>query len=119
VATIDDVRSIIRSLPGARVVVKWGRPHATVANKIFAGLFEADGASGVKATPDEQAALVTDAPETFSVAPYMGRHGWVLVRLERVELEQLRELIIGAWRRTAPRWLVDEFDADGEAEAAR
>ena len=65
----------------------------------------------VKASKEEQAELVAARPETFSVAPYVGRFGWVLVDLSRVDAPELRELLLEAWRRTAPKKLVKEFDA--------
>lgn len=46
----------------------------------------------------------------FSSAPYVGRHGWVSVQLDLVDPEELRDLVVEAWRRTAPKRMVREFD---------
>ena len=43
--------------------------------------------------------------------PYVGRFGWVSVKLDLVDPELLRGVIEGAWRRTAPKAVVAEFDA--------
>jgi hypothetical protein len=64
----------------------------------------------VKASKEAQAALVGSEPETFSVPAYVGQHGWVAVRLERVDPEELAELIDEAWRATAPKRLVKAYD---------
>ena len=45
------------------------------------------------------------------MAPYVGRYGWVQVQLSNVDENELRELLIEAWRRTAPKRLVKDYDA--------
>ena len=44
------------------------------------------------------------------MAPYVGRFGWVSVRTDAVEPALLREVIVSAWRRTAPKAVVRAFD---------
>jgi hypothetical protein len=41
----------------------------------------------------------------------VGQHGWVAVRLDRVDPEELAELIDEAWRMTAPKRLIKAYDA--------
>jgi len=65
----------------------------------------------MKTSETEQAALIATDSETFTVAPYVGQHGWVEIRLDRVDREQLQELVVEAWRRTATSQTVAEFDA--------
>jgi hypothetical protein len=43
---------------------------------MFAALSDDGRLASVKATRQEQAALIA-APETFGVPAYVGRHGWV------------------------------------------
>jgi hypothetical protein len=59
---------------------------------------------------EEQAALIAADPETFSVPRYVGLHGWVAVDLARVDPGELRDLIIEAWRLTAPKRLLKSYD---------
>ncbi len=56
----------------------------------------------VKAKPDEQASLIAIDAETFTVAAYVGQHGWVQVRLDRVAAGQLEELVGRGLDQTAP-----------------
>ncbi|MEA2629235.1 MAG: hypothetical protein QOJ10_1695 [Chloroflexota bacterium] len=49
-------------------------------------------------------------PDTFAVAAYTGKYGWVRVRLAGVPLQLAERLIENAWRRTAPRRLVAKLD---------
>lgn len=102
----DDVRSICMSLPEVDEVVTWGTDVTfRVREKIFA--IGANGADSVtiKATPDTQADLLALDATAFQKAAYVGRFGWVSVRLDRVEEPHLRELLTEAWRQTAPKRL--------------
>lgn len=96
------------ALPEVEEVVTWGTDVTfRVRGKIFAiGGEGADGIS-VKASLDQQADLLALDPSTFSVAPYVGRYGWVNVRLDGIADPHLRELLTAAWRVTAPKRLRD------------
>jgi hypothetical protein len=78
---------------------------------MFAAMADDGRQASVKATREEQAALVEAAPDTFGVPAYVGRHGWVSIRLGTVDPAELHELVIEAWRRTAPKRLVNGYDA--------
>jgi hypothetical protein len=104
--TFDDVRRIALALPEAEEVLTWDVDVTfRVKHKIFA--IGGDGAErvSIKATPLLQADLLDRDPETFRSAPYVGRFGWVTVQLDSVDEETLRDLIVGAWRLTAPKRL--------------
>jgi hypothetical protein len=78
---------------------------------MFAALSDDGQLASVKATREEQAALTAAAPETFGVPAYVGRHGWVSIQLATVDPAELAELVVEAWRQTAPRRLVAAYDA--------
>ena len=106
------LRELALGLPGAEERETWGHPTFRVRDKIFVSMSEDDdGARAtVKATPEEQEALVGGDPETYGVASHVGRFGWTTIRLDRVEPDELRELVVEAWRRTAPKRTVAAFD---------
>ena len=64
----------------------------------------------VKTTLAERDALVSTEPEVYSEWYTSGRFGWVRVRLALVDEEVARELVVEAWRLTAPKRLVKEYD---------
>jgi hypothetical protein len=64
----------------------------------------------IKATLDDQAGLMEMDPKTFSPAPYAGRFGWVRVRLRGVGTDLAQQILTNAWKRTAPKRLVAEFE---------
>jgi len=69
----------------------------------------------VKALLSERDVLIESDPETYSEWYASGRFGWVRVRLDRIELDEARELVLDAWRLTAPKKLVREYDASHPA----
>ncbi len=111
--TYADVQRIVVELPGAEevFVAEWGHPTFRVRGKMFAAGSPDSPTMSVKASKEEQAALVAQRPEAFAVAAYVGRYGWVQVTLSNVDADELRELIVEAWRRTAPKRAVAAYDA--------
>jgi hypothetical protein len=109
--TADELRQAALSLPGAQERETWGHPTFRVRDKMFATLADDGSQATVKATRQEQAALVAAAPGTFGVPAYVGRHGWVSIQLATADPVEVRELLAEAWRQTAPKRLVATYDA--------
>ncbi|WP_395657461.1 MmcQ/YjbR family DNA-binding protein [Nocardioides sp.] len=79
-----------------------------VRGQTFGYLWEPTRTVGLKQTIAEQLALVAERPETFEVQFTTTAHGWVVVRLEGVERDELAELVFEAWRLTAPGDLLEQ-----------
>jgi hypothetical protein len=111
VTSLADVRRIAGSLPETEEVLTWGTDVTfRVRGKIFAIGADDSHNLSVKATLATQAELIDLDPATFSVAAYVGRFGWVRVSLDRIGPTELRELLVEAWRLTAPTRLVATLD---------
>ncbi len=78
-----------------------------VSGQTFAYLWEPTRTVGLKQTVLEQLTLVASRPETFEVQFTSGPFGWVVVKLEGVERDELAELTFEAWRLTAPDEVVE------------
>ena len=109
----EQVRDWALALPGSAEVMvpEWDHPTLRVNNKMFASGAPDATTMTVRTTKEEQAELIASAPETFSVPAYVGRFGWVQIDLTTVDADELRELLVEAWRRTAPKRLVKAYDA--------
>lgn len=116
----EQMRDWALALPGtAEVMVpEWGHPTLRVNNKMFASGAPDSTTMTVRTTKEEQAELIASAPETFTVAAYVGRFGWVQIDLTTVDADELRELLVEAWRRTAPKRLVKAYDAPSAGGAS-
>ena len=109
--TAEEVRQLALSLPEVEERETWGHPTFRVRDKIFATLAPNEQQADVKASLEKQDMLIAADPDTFSVAQYTGRFGWVSVQLSTVHSGLMRDLVIEAWRRTAPKRLVAGYDA--------
>jgi hypothetical protein len=64
----------------------------------------------------EREALMQSDPETYFITPHYEDYPAMLIHLERVDPEELRELLIESWRRKAPKRLLKAFDEAWEAQ---
>ncbi|MCP3801811.1 MmcQ/YjbR family DNA-binding protein [Allokutzneria sp. A3M-2-11 16] len=113
----EDFRDLALNLLESEEVETWGHPTFRVRDKMFAAMDSDGHRATVKATPQEQEALIAAAPEVYAVADYVGRYGWVSVDLRAADPEEIAELVREAWRRTAPKRLVNMHDAAGSRSA--
>ena len=65
----------------------------------------------VKATLADREALVRSEPDVYSESWSSGRFGWVAVDLSLADPVEVGEILTDAWRLTAPKRLVGEYDA--------
>jgi hypothetical protein len=111
-ALIARVRKIALALPGASEKLSHGEPTFFAGGKCFFTVDNDHHGSGhvaiwCKAEPSVQAALVDSEPRHFFVPPYVGKSGWVGVRLDSgLDGAKLAALIERAWREVAPRKLL-------------
>jgi hypothetical protein len=107
----ETFRSRALRLPEAVELETWGEATFRVRNKIFAMLGSDGKRASIKATRDEQQALIEENPGAYFYPEYVGVHGWVGVVVAKADREEVEELLIEAWRMTAPKRLVAAFDA--------
>ena len=107
VEIISRFRQICLELPESTEVEAWGHPTFRVKDKIFAsaGAMEGVWSFGMKTTHEMQAGLVETDPR-FTVAAYVGKHGWVSMRVDDdIDWNQVRALVVESYRMIAPKTL--------------
>ncbi|MEW2352622.1 MmcQ/YjbR family DNA-binding protein [Spirillospora sp. NPDC029432] len=104
---VEEFLEVVRGLPEVEQREGWSEEMSgfRVRGKGFCYLDEAEATIMLKATREEQAALVAENPEVFAVSWTSGRFGWVTVRLDAVDPGELAELVTDAWRLSAPKRL--------------
>jgi hypothetical protein len=71
-----------------------------------------DGVLAVRtADVTEKEGLIAHNPDIYFTEPHYNGFPAVLVRLDRIPLDELEELLIDGWRCMAPRSLVKQLDA--------
>src|SRR5947207_3221165 len=97
--TFDTVRQIAQTLPGAEESTSYGTPAFKVKGKLFARQHQ-DGESLVIATAfDEREEMMSTSPEKFYITDHYLNYPYMLVRMSKVNASELRDLLVGAWRR--------------------
>jgi len=104
---IPDFLDLVRQLEDVDETDHGRYRRFQVAGRTFGYLWEPTRTVGLKQTIAEQQALVAERPDVFEVQYTAYGFGWVVVRLEGVERDELAELTFEAWRLTAPGVLVD------------
>ena len=117
--TIDELRAFCLGLPGTHEKETWGdAEHAgdvtfRVKDKIYLITGQEGGSASIRTDKAQQTDLIAAFPDAVSVAPYVGRFGWVNVRLEGLDRGILEDVIRTAWSRTAPKSMVAAAKARG------
>jgi hypothetical protein len=125
VADQDDVRRIARTLPGTieaaehfAFSVRNGKKEKGYAwvwlertHPKKARVPQPEVLAVRVADNDEKDALIAADGDKFFTEPHYNGFPAVLVRLSAVDAEELRELLTDAWRREAPKALVQDYDA--------
>ena len=96
------VRRLALALPEATEGKHFDIADFRVRNKIFASLLNDTPTVGLKSTASNVAALVSADPVTFKD---LWRGRWLGVRLDRINVGILQELIVDAWCLAAPKRL--------------
>ncbi|MGP3963329.1 MmcQ/YjbR family DNA-binding protein [Nonomuraea sp. 3N208] len=112
--SIDEFLEMLDELPEVKMSHGGEWIGLKVRDKGFGYLWEATETVGLKATIEEQIALVAERPEVFEVQFTAGRFGWVVVHLDKIDADELFELVAEAWCLTAPKQMVADFEAAHE-----
>lgn len=114
-ATWDDVVEIGKRFPGVEAGTWFGTPALKVAGKGGFCRLRSDPDALVMRVPDEEdkEALLQGDPDVFFTTPHYDGYPFVLVRLEKVDGEQLAELVEDGWRCRATKKLIAEHDGSG------
>lgn len=97
------LRKTCLALPGAKVTHTWGHPHFRVREKIFVSFGEYKGEWGISLKVGRlMQGVFLDDPRFFR-APYVGKYGWVTLRLDAAPLNwvEIRELVKGSYQLVA------------------
>jgi hypothetical protein len=110
--TCKTVRALALKLPETSEKPCYGTPGFYVKRKLFARMLPDGKTLAVKVDLNEREALLAAAPDVFYLTSHYQPWPMVLVRLDRVEREDLADRVLEAWRFEAPAKLLAAFDGD-------
>ena len=100
---VERLRQICLALPETHEEITWGTDvNFRVRSKIFC--FPGETSMTVKVPKDALIVLLDDP--RFSVAPYVGRFGWLTMQfVEPIDWAEVEGLVRGSYRLIAPKTL--------------
>jgi hypothetical protein len=123
-ATWDDVARLALDLPSTEEVLSRGLRQWRVKDKLFVWerpLRRSDLEALGAGAPDgpilgarvehlgAKEAILADRPDLYFTTPHFEGYPAVLARLDAVDLDELRELVVEAWLARAPKRMADAF----------
>jgi hypothetical protein len=102
--TIDDARAVAADLARSYEAVVRGRLRFRVGQIVYVSFDRDETIMGFAFPKEERAALVASEPDEFLMPRESElRFNWVCVRLDAIDLDELRELVVDAWRMVVPK----------------
>lgn len=109
--TIDDARAITATLPRSYEALVRDRVKFRVGSIVYAAFSRDEKIMGFAFPREERAALVASEPDKFLMPSQSDmRYRWAQVRLDAIDVEELRELLVDAWRMCVPKKVSDAYD---------
>ena len=111
--TIDDVRPLALSLPRSYEALVRDRVKFRVGKIVYLAFSRDETLMGFAFPKEEREALVASEPDKFML-PAMAdmRYHWVHVRLDALDVEEMTELVLDAWRMVVPKRAAREHLGD-------
>ena len=109
--TIDDARAIATTLPRSYEALVRDRVKFRVGQIVYAAFSRDETIMGFGFPKEEREALVASEPDKFLLpGPSDMRYRWVCVRLDAIDADELRELLVDAWRMCVPKKVAAAYE---------
>ena len=111
--TVEDARRIAAELPRSYEAIVRGDLRFRVCQMVYAAFYddEAGTIMGFGFPKEEREALVDSEPDKFLMPrPSLLRYRWVCVRLDALDVDELRELLVDAWRMVVPKKVAAAYE---------
>ena len=109
--SIDDARAIADTLPRSYEALVRDRVKFRVGSLVYAAFSRDETIMGFGFPKEEREALVESEPDKFLMPrPSDMRFRWVCVRLDTIDVDELRELLVDAWRMCVPKKVAAAYE---------
>ena len=107
--TIEDVRELVADLPRSYEALVRDRVKFRVGRIVYLAFSRDETMMGFAFPKEERAALIASEPHKFLMPkPSDQRYNWVVVRLDAIDRDELREIVLEAWRMVVPKRVAAE-----------
>jgi len=110
VSTIDAVRALASTLPRSYEVLVRDRVKFRVGRIVYLSFSRDETLMGFAFPKDEREALVGSEPDKFLMPERSDlRYHWAVVRLAAIDDDEMREIVLEAWRMVVPKRVAAEY----------
>ncbi|MEO6472640.1 MAG: MmcQ/YjbR family DNA-binding protein [Aeromicrobium sp.] len=103
--TTEDVRRLASTLPRSYEVLVRDRVKFRVGSIVWLAFSRDETILGFAFPKEEREALVESDPKTYLMPPESDlRFNWVMLRLDRIDAKEMREIVLDAWRMVVPKF---------------
>jgi len=110
VVTVDEVRTLASTLPRSSEAFVRGRVKFRVSRIVYLAFSRDETEMGFAFPREWREAQLSSEPEKF-VRPSASdlRYNWLVVRLDAIDAEEMRELVLDAWSIVVPARVAAEY----------
>jgi hypothetical protein len=110
VTTIEAVRELASTLPRSYEALVRDRVKFRVGQIVYVDFSRDETLMGFAFPKEERQALVESEPDKFLMPKTSElRYNWVVVRLAAIDDDEMRELVVDAWRMVVPKRVAAEY----------
>ncbi len=107
--TVDDVRAVLAGLPRSSEVLVRDRVKFRVGQIVYVAFSQDETEIGFAFPKEERAALVAARPDVFFLPRESElRFHWVEAWLDALDVDEMREFMLDAWRMVVPQRVARE-----------
>ena len=109
--TVEEVRAFATALPRTTEVLIHDRVKFRVGRIVYVAFSRDETEMGFAFPKEEREMLVESEPDKF-LMPTGGdlRWNWVVARVDALDAEEMRELVLDAWRMVVPKRVAAAVD---------
>jgi hypothetical protein len=118
--TVDDVRAVAVGLPRSYEVLVHDRVKFRVGAIVYVAFSRDETVMGFAFPKADREMLVASDPGKFMLPGATDmRFNWVHVRMAALDLAEMRELVVDAWRMVVPKGVAAAYDEEHLDEMRR
>jgi hypothetical protein len=109
--TAEEVHRVAAALPRTEVALVRDHLKFQVGRLVYASIAPDEASMGFAFPREEREALVASAPQVFHLPAAADlRFNWVRVWLAAIDADEMREIVVDAWRMVVPKRVAAAHD---------
>jgi hypothetical protein len=118
--TVDDIRRVASVLPRSEEHLIRDRVKFRIGKIVYVAISRDETMMGCGFPKEEREAVIAAEPDKF-VMPSVGdqRFNWIEVRMAEIGFDEMRELVLDAWRGAVPKRVAAAYAESAAGEGVQ